>query len=405
MKKTGQMQGQSPLEYWMVTLKKGGEKPLRLSLGFANKKDVTRFCENHGYRLISLKPAVGRQAKGRIPKPTLIQRRVTFENLAACLEGGLHLGEAFIIAGPTPALHLRLCHFYFLMGLGYHWDLLMPHYPDLFHGMAPALLKAGLASGRLGDSCHHLARFYGFQTSFQHKLKKILTYPMIVFGLLMGVLILFYGYLFPQVSLFLEGYGATPQDAAFSWGSFVAWGLAICAFAMAFLGLGSLVYPPWKSYGTQLLYTLPLVGPVMTSLTWWMTFHTYEMLLNSHFHAYEALVAIKGHMAPSPIQRDLSGFMDRWDRGAPLEDALMAMKTLEPSMKTLFLVSLKSQNHGKPVAACCQLMTQEVDRQSHRLAMLLEPTALAIMGGVMLILVVTVFGPLYDQMMDWGPMP
>lgn len=386
---------------WYIKAKLPSGLTLKGLFWAARKKDLYLFCQHKGIILLKAQLVEkGYKLKYFFTLPSSA-RALMYEQLALALEGGFTLPQALERCATTPLMGLILSNINFLLEQGYPLAELIKTMDIIFKDPAPLVIKAGLQAGKVGESFRHLASFHQEEIAFVHKMKKGLHYPALVLTLIMVVLLILNFFLVPQLETFLAAPGQ--QQSPFLTSFYVLPSILLLLAGLGFaMWLGSLDSRALGQSIRKVIARLSVIGPLLRAREWWVILHTYEILILNHYYPLQALEYIEQYAKPGQIKQDIAHVLSVLEKGKSFDEAILSFATLQSSIKNLLALGAKTGNFKTPLRSCCKLITHEVDYYSHRLITILEPLALIIMGGMMLILILTVFGPLYDQLTQLG---
>ncbi len=278
--------------------------------------------------------------------------------------------------------------------------------PREFDEVYCAVVSAGEQSGALGQVLESLADDLEERQALRAKLIGAALYPAIVSVIAIVIVVFMVTYVVPQVAgVFTSSKRALPvltvvmlQISAFvrHWG----W-LAALVIAAAVMGL--ILARRREAFRRRFdaaWLRLPLIGRLARGYNAARFSGTLAMLAAAGVPILKALQAAAETLGNRAMREDALDALIQVREGAPLASALAAKKRF-PGLLAMF-ARLGEQTGQLPVMlgrAARQLST-EVQRRSVALATILEPLLIVAMGGVVMLIVLSVLLPII-QLNTW----
>ena len=272
--------------------------------------------------------------------------------------------------------------------------------PREFDEVYRAVVAAGEQSGALGRVLERLADDLEERQSLKGKLIGAMLYPAIVSVIAIIIVTFLVTYVVPQVaSVFASSKHALPFLTSMMLGisAFVRqWGLLAAAVLIA----GSIVFtaalrqPGFRLRFDATFLTLPLAGRLARGYNAARFASTLAMLAGSGVPILKALQAAAETLGNHALRADAMEALVQVREGAPLASALAAHKRF-PGLLAMF-ARLGEQTGQLPVMLdrAARQLANEVQRRAFALATLLEPLLIVAMGGVVLVIVLSVLLPI-----------
>ena len=263
-----------------------------------------------------------------------------------------------------------------------------------------AVVAAGEQSGALGRVLERLADDLEERQSLKGKLIGAALYPAIVSLIAVIIVTFLVTYVVPQVaSVFASSKHALPflTEMMLAISAFVRqWGL----LAAALLVLGGVIFsaalrqPAFRLRFDAGFLNLPLVGRLARGYNAARFAGTLAMLAGAGVPILKALQAAAETLGNRALRADAMEALVQVREGAPLASALAAHKRF-PGLLAMF-ARLGEQTGQLPVMLdrAARQLSNEVQRRAFALATLLEPLLIVAMGGVVLVIVLSVLLPI-----------
>jgi general secretion pathway protein F len=272
--------------------------------------------------------------------------------------------------------------------------------PREFDDVYRAVVAAGEQSGALGTVLERLADDLEERQSLKGKLIGAMLYPGIVSVIAVIIVTFLVTYVVPQVaSVFVSSKHALPflTEMMLAISAFVRqWGLLAAALLVAsgFLFSAALRQPAFRLRFDAAFLNVPLAGRLMRGYNAARFAGTLAMLAGAGVPILKALQAAAETLSNHALRADAMEALVQVREGAPLASALAAHKRF-PGLLAMF-ARLGEQTGQLPVMLdrAARQLSNEVQRRAFALATLLEPLLIVAMGGVVLVIVLSVLLPI-----------
>jgi len=272
--------------------------------------------------------------------------------------------------------------------------------PREFDDIYRAVVAAGEQSGALGRVLERLADDLEERQSLKGKLVGAALYPAIVSVIAVFIVGFLVTYVVPQVaSVFASGKHALPflTEMMLAISAFVRqWGLlmVVALVLAAFLFSAALRQPAFRLRFDSAVLETPLVGRLMRGYNAARFAGTLAMLAGAGVPILKALQAAAETLGNHALRADAMEALVQVREGAPLASALAAHKRF-PGLLAMF-ARLGEQTGQLPLMLdrAARQLSNEVQRRAFAMATLLEPLLIVGMGGVVMVIVLSVLLPI-----------
>ena len=331
------------------------------------------------------------------------QLAVWTRQLAGLVAAGLPLERALTaLAEEAEAQQQRdlIAHLRSEVNAGATFARAMGTVPREFDEVYRAVVAAGEASGALGKVLERLADDLEERQSLKGKVIGAMLYPAIVSVIAMAIVTFLVTYVVPQVaSVFATGKHQLPFLTTMMLGisAFVReWGLLALAVIVGafFMFSAALRQPAFRRRFDAAFLELPLAGRLARGYNAARFAGTLAMLAGAGVPILKALQAAAETLSNHAMRADAMEALVNVREGAPLASALAAHKRF-PGLLAMF-ARLGEQTGQLPVMLerAARQLGNEVQRRAFALATLLEPLLIVAMGGVVLVIVLSVLLPI-----------
>ena len=324
--------------------------------------------------------------------------------LSLMLEVGTSLTDAIMaLERQTDSTHLRdvLREVSHDLEGGQSFSAALSRHPAVFEGIFVSMVRAGETGGYLRDTLDRIVEMREKREALVAHVRTALTYPIIL-ALVSAVVVVFIltGVL-PKFMPFFEGkesllplttralMAASRSLAAYWW----AWLLVAGAAAASVVSF--LRSSPGRWLRDWLSVKLPVVGPLANKVLTCQLLRTLGHLLESKVALIEALKATRLTLGNRFYRALIERVGEVVEGGGRLSQAFMAFSYMPPSVRQMIATGEESGNLYPVMLRIAQRYDFEIEQELKRLASMIEPLALIVLGTVVGIIVSSVILPLF----------
>jgi len=326
--------------------------------------------------------------------------------LATLLEAGLPLEQSFnalIEQSEDAAMHQILAGVRSELLSGNTLAQAMGQYKSVFPDIYRALIKAGEASGELGQVMMRLADYTESRQVLKQKVVLAFVYPAIVTVVALCVVLALLIFVVPQVvSVFQQSHQTLPLLTRLMIGLSSAlqasWYYLIVAIVAGMFFVRSLLQRKEIRFQWHLrLLRLPMVGKLVRGLNTARMASTLAILSGSGVPLLVSLQAAAGVVTNLPMRQALDDAAKKVREGVTLSRALATSRMFPPILVHLIASGESSGKLGIMLDRAASQQEQEISNYTSVLTSLLEPVLILIMGGVVLTIVLAILMPIIEM--------
>jgi general secretion pathway protein F len=262
------------------------------------------------------------------------------------------------------------------------------------------LVRASEAGGALAPVLTRLATHLERAAALRARLRATLAYPVVMAVAVMAVLAFLLTWVLPQMARLFEETGAPLPLAAralLAAGDVAArtwwlWLLALLAGALA--ARAWVATPTGRARLDGWVLDLPIAGRLVRAAALTRVTHTLSTLLAGGVRLEAALDLAVGAAGNARIAAALAAAREAVRQGQPLAPALRASGVFPAPLLRLVATGERSGGLADALAHAADHLDAEVERDVAAVTALAEPALVLLMGGVVLLLVLTVLVPL-----------
>jgi type IV pilus assembly protein PilC len=326
--------------------------------------------------------------------------------LSLMLEVGTSLTDAVAALEPqtaNPALRGILQELQREMEEGQSFSIALSRHNHIFDGVFISMVQAGETGGYLKDALDRIVEMREKKEALLAQLKAALTYPMILTVVAFFVVVFIVTGVLPKfMPLFAGKEDILPASTRFLlalsnslrgyWWLWILGGGGLAAAGTAFSRSA-----PGRWLHDWLSISLPVVGPLTNKVLTGQLLRTLGHLLESRVTLTDALKVTRLTLQ----NRFYSGLVDRVEHtvegGGRLSQAFLEFKHMQPSVRQMIATGEESGNLYPVMLRLAHHYDAEIEQQLKRLASLIEPLALIVLGAVVGLVVASVILPLFKM--------
>ncbi len=284
---------------------------------------------------------------------------------------------------------------------GSHVSDAFSRFPKIFDKITVNLIKASEEAGTLDVTLTDLKASIKKDAEFMDKIKGALTYPVLIFFVFAGVLVMILVVVVPKISgVFLRLNVALPLPTQILIGMsqvltkytiFVVIGIALLIAGVFFL------YREKKRAFLHLLFMLPLVSTLAKQIDLTRFSRSLFLLLNAGIPIAAALELAQEVVVKREVSEAIAHCKEVVLGGSELSDGLKFAKNIFPNiMIKITEAGEKSGSLDKSMQDVSEYLDYQVEKTLKTLTTLLEPLMLifvgVLVGGMMLAIIAPIYG-------------
>ena len=275
-------------------------------------------------------------------------------------------------------------------------------HPHVFGSFYRASVRAGEASGRLGDVMDHLADFVETRSKNRQTVQLALLYPAILALVSVGVIIALLVYVVPDIVRVFTARGA---ELPFLTRSLIATSDFLANYGLVMLAI-------MAGLGALAVWVLSKPGPRLRFDRWmasaWPMRHfvlksnaaqfagTLATLTVSRVPLTEALQAAGDTISNTHIKARAQEVSARVREGTALSKAMHQAGVFPPLLVAMVSSGEAGGTLGASLTRAAADQARDLDALVSALVALVEPAVLLIMGGVVMLLVLSILLPIVN---------
>lgn len=278
----------------------------------------------------------------------------------------------------------------------------LSQYPRTFPELFRATVAAGEHTGNLDRVLDRLADYTEGRQEIRQKVQLALFYPMGLMIVAVAVVTLLMTYVVPKITRVFENVGQqlpvlTRGLIAVSgflreYGVILLLGLALIAIGFAY----ALRNHGFRRNVHRFLLRLPLVGRLIRGLNTGRFTRTFSILVGSGVPVLEALRIASQVISNIPMREAVEEAASRVREGSSISRALERSGHFPPMARHLIASGETSGNLEGMLERAALNQEREIEGLIGSLLALFEPLLILIMGGIVLVIVLSIMLPIFQ---------
>lgn len=274
-------------------------------------------------------------------------------------------------------------------------------YPNVFNDLYIAIVAAGEESGTLDAALERIAAQQEKDAEILSKIKGAMTYPIIVFIVMIGVVVFMMLTLLPQVQMLYADTGQSLPWITQLLVNIVEFFKKFWFTVPIILGVIIFVTSKWARSGPgkevidRAKMTMPLIGPLMMKMYMARFARTAQTLIASGVPLLRVLEIDAQVVSNVHISRAILKAGDKVKAGRSLADAIKGDENFLELVPNMLSIGEQSGSSEKMMGKTADYFEKEVDDQIKAISTIMEPMMMVIMGIVALGVVGAVLLPVY----------
>ncbi len=273
-------------------------------------------------------------------------------------------------------------------------------YPDIFPKLYVNLIKSGETSGKLDQVLVQMAEGLEKQREFQARVKGAMIYPIVVLGMMGGVIIIMMVFVIPKlITLYQQSTIELPLPTRiliFTSNLFVNfWWLGIIIIITSVV-----VFNRWnkteehKYIVAKLLLKVPIVGKIITGVALTDFNRTFGLLTSAGIPLLDSIGIVSDMTDNSVFKKTLKEAYTGVERGLPFS-TLLSSNVFPKIVGQMVRVGEETGKVDEVFFTLANYFESESDNLIKNLTVAIEPIVLIILGIGVGFLVISIILPIY----------
>lgn len=275
--------------------------------------------------------------------------------------------------------------------------------PRLFPPFYVQMIRAGEASGTLDASLDFLVNYLQWQNDFKKSVKSSLTYPITVLSVLGALMFIIFTFVFPKMLKTLTGMGAElplPTRIMIAISGFLQnyFPLVILVAVLTFVSVKLFKRSPQgQRVIDKLLLKIPLIGMLIIKINMSRYFKIVATLHASGINAEKTFAIGADVIGNRVIAESMASIARVIVTGESISDAMRRTGFIQPLVVDMMSIAEKTGTLESTLTRASDILDKEVPETIKKVFSYVEPLTMAVLGGLVLLLLLAVFLPIYKS--------
>lgn len=278
---------------------------------------------------------------------------------------------------------------------------------DVFDDLFCGLVEAGEETGNISESFNHLAEHIKWNSDFKRKIKKAMTYPIVLIVMMIGIISLMMGFVVPQLIDFIKKQGfelPAHTVALIKTSEFFEnnWPYLVVGVPLLFI-LFVVFYKTSYSFRYSMdkfFLKIPVIGSVITKINIARFVKFFSITFNSGLGILESLEVSQKVVSNEVLKESIGNVALLISEGSTVTGAFELVGTFPMLVIRMFNVGEESGNMTRSLENINFFYEREINDAVDALVGLIQPTLMFVLGGTLLWIITAVFGPIYGSFGD-----
>ncbi len=276
-------------------------------------------------------------------------------------------------------------------------------YPKIFDNVFVSLIRVGERSGKMSEVLVDITETLKWQDELLAKAKKIMTYPAVIGGLVLSVIMFMMIFVVPGIMEAIIGLGGkipfeTRMLMAVSNFLIDFWYLVIAAPFVIFFTL-KYFYNTSKEAHFKLdglMLKLPIIGPVSEKIKISRFTRYFSLMFASGITVLDAINLSKNVVNNAVIEDGIERAWQQISEGSSISEAFKNIGIFPPLVVRMLRVGEASGQMDKSLNNVSYFFDRDINDSIEKMEPVLQTSLMATIGLIVLWLALSVLGPIYD---------
>jgi type IV pilus assembly protein PilC len=281
----------------------------------------------------------------------------------------------------------------------------MEQYPKIFDTLFVNLIKAGEATGKLGDIFESLSDMIKWQDELSASTKKLLMTPLIVGTVVLGVTIFLMVYLVPQLVGFIKNMGGKlpiHTRALIATSDFMVhyWYIVILTppLVFVFVKVMAATNPGFRLAWDGFKLKIPRIGQVQQKIILSRFANFFAMMYAAGIPILSSLEIAEGIIDNHMIRAALVRSRDDIEQGEPISTSLANTGMFPPLVVRMLKIGETTGKLDKALLNISYFYERDIKDSIEKLQAMIQPAMTVVLGLLLGWVMLSVLGPIYSSL-------
>jgi type II secretory pathway component PulF len=279
----------------------------------------------------------------------------------------------------------------------------MAEHPQVFSPQYTSIVRAGEEGGTLPAALMQLAEYLQTEVKFREQVRSALLYPAFLCVSALAVVVVLMTFVIPRFLSLFAMFGQDlplPTRILIGTSSFMGtwWPALAAALAVLVLGWAQVLRSePGRLHWHRTKLRLPILGAASHKAEMAVFSQTLAALTRSGVQIVQALQIAGETLGNRFLAGHVRKITEAVREGSPLNEAMRRQGVFPEVLVSMTAVGEESGQLDDLVASAAEVLREESQRSIQRLTMLLEPTLILVLGGLVALIVAAILLPVFSS--------
>ncbi len=383
-------------------------RPIKGVLGAMNETDLFNQLQSAGLELVSATPLSKKKGKThfltKVKIRDLIQLFMHLDQMESAAVPILDSLADIRDTTDNTAMRDAVSEIYRDVFEGSKLSEALAKHPKVFHNLYVSLVGAGEETGKMSRSYQQLIKYLKWVDLMQTRVRKAVRYPIIVGVVVLGAVALMMGFVVPQIVEFIRNmemelpFATTALIATSDF--FAAYWWAVLATPPALFAIIMALRKSSQDMAYQIdkiLIAAPVFGSLVRKINIARFCQTFGALYSAGLAILPSIKAATNTVTNLALIEALESIQSLVKTGSPLSEAFNGSGEFPSMVVRMIKVGEDSGNLTSVLDQVSDFYTSDVDEETQKLIVMIEPSLTMVLGAMILWIAVGVFGPIYSS--------
>jgi type IV pilus assembly protein PilC len=277
-------------------------------------------------------------------------------------------------------------------------------FPDFFRSM----VYVGEQSGKLESVFIALAEYYETDAGIKRKVKSAMSYPLMLLGMAVGIVIIMLAFVFPTFrktlsQLDVEITGITKVIYDMSDFLLANWLYLLAGVVLIAVAIFAVLQTEKGKYGFDFLKVhIPLIKRLQINTITARFARGFALLLSSGMDLTDALDAVEIVIGNRYVKKRFHAAAESVRQGMSLTNAFESYKLFPSMMNQMITVGERTNSLDEVLTRSCVFFDSQVETALNSVTSKIQPVMLILIGGVVAVMFIGAYSPMLSIMTGLG---
>ena len=279
----------------------------------------------------------------------------------------------------------------------------MKKFPKVFNSLFVAMVNVGENTGRLEEAFQQLAEYISLEVETKRRVKSAMRYPVIVISFIVLAMIILNIWVIPVFADMFGKFGVElPLSTRILIGTsnfFVkyVWFIFALLFLLPFTWLWWIKTPAGRYKWGKWQLKIPVMGSILIRSQLARFSRSFAIMIRSGVSLNVALTLVADAIDNAYLAEKVLKMREGVERGESMYQTAVASGMFSPLVLQMFAVGDETGQIDTLLIEVAEHYDREVDYELKALTSKIEPILLLVVAGMVLILALGIFTPMWDM--------